>query len=47
MDDLPFVALTIYLDGLLWTGDKKLLKGLAVKGFEKTISTEELIGQMK
>jgi len=33
--DLLFVALTIELDGLLWTGDKELLKGLKRKGFEK------------
>jgi predicted nucleic acid-binding protein len=33
--DLLFVALAIELDGLLWTGDKELLKGLKSKGFEK------------
>lgn len=33
--DLLFVALTIELDGLLWTGDKELLKGLKRKGFEQ------------
>lgn len=33
--DLLFVALTIELDGLLWTGDKELLKGLKSKGFEQ------------
>ncbi len=32
--DLLFVALTIELEGLLWTGDKELLKGLKRKGFE-------------
>ncbi len=31
--DIPFVALTIELDGMLWTGDKKLKKGLIKKGF--------------
>jgi len=33
--DLLFVALTIELDGLLWTGDKELLRGLIRKGFEQ------------
>ena len=31
--DTPFVALTYELNALLWTGDKKLIKGLTVKGF--------------
>jgi predicted nucleic acid-binding protein len=31
----PFVALTIFLDGYLWTGDKKLKKSLEKKGFDK------------
>lgn len=31
--DTPHVALTIELDGLLWTGDKKLKEGLQRKGF--------------
>lgn len=32
--DTPFLALTIHLDGLLWTGDKTLKGGLRAKGFE-------------
>ena len=32
--DSPHVALTLKLDGLLWTGDKKLKMGLQNKGFE-------------
>lgn len=31
--DTPFVALTIELKALLWTGDKKLKEGLKKKGF--------------
>lgn len=31
--DMLFVALTIELDGLLWTGDTKLRAGLNAKGF--------------
>ena len=32
--DTPHVALTVALDGLLWTGDKKLKEGLKRKGFD-------------
>ena len=32
--DVPFVALTLEFDGLLWTGDKKLREGLQAKGFK-------------
>jgi len=42
VDDLVFGALTRHLDGLLWSGDKRLLKGLSRKGFENTITTNEL-----
>lgn len=33
--DTPFVALAIELDVPLWTGDKKLIKGLKQEGFNK------------
>lgn len=33
--DIIYIALTIEMDGLLWTGDKKLIKGLQKKGFNK------------
>jgi predicted nucleic acid-binding protein len=33
--DTPFVALTIELGALLWTGDKELKRGLAAKGFDR------------
>jgi len=33
--DTPFVALTLFLDAHLWTGDKKLKEGLKRKGFHK------------
>ena len=42
-DDTDFVALTLYLKGILWTGDKGLYTGLRNKGFEKIISTQELL----
>jgi predicted nucleic acid-binding protein len=42
MYDMPFVALALYLDAYLWTGDKILYSGLKAKGFEKVVSTQEL-----
>ena len=43
MNDLFFVALTNYLKATLWTGDKKLIKGLKSKNYKHVISTEDLI----
>ncbi|MFY0653722.1 MAG: hypothetical protein JXQ96_16880 [Cyclobacteriaceae bacterium] len=40
--DTPFLATTIELDGILWTGDKKLIEGLRKKKFDKILSTREL-----
>ncbi|BAP55920.1 nucleotide-binding protein, PIN domain-containing protein [Thioploca ingrica] len=34
-DDTLVVALTLELDGLLWTSDKKLITGLRERGFDK------------
>ncbi|MBF0288636.1 MAG: PIN domain-containing protein [SAR324 cluster bacterium] len=34
-NDIPHVALTLEIQGLLWTGDKKLKKGLEQKGFDR------------
>ena len=33
LKDTPFVALTLHLDGRLWTGDAELKAGLRAKGF--------------
>lgn len=33
--DTPHVALTLALDGVLWTGDKRLREGLIAKGFDR------------
>lgn len=41
--DTPFVALAIELQSPLWTGDKKLIKGLKKKNVDWIYSTEELI----
>jgi predicted nucleic acid-binding protein len=32
--DTPFIALSIYLNIPIWTGDKKLKEGLRLKGFD-------------
>jgi predicted nucleic acid-binding protein len=42
MDDIAFLALAELLGTKLWTGDKKLLKGLVKKGFSNFTTTEEL-----
>ncbi|MGB3588926.1 MAG: PIN domain-containing protein [Tunicatimonas sp.] len=43
IDDTEFVALAMYLDGRLWSGDKTLKKGLIKKGWNRFISVDELI----
>ena len=40
-DDIPFVALSIFLDAYLWTGDKVLYRGLINKGFDKILLTSD------
>jgi len=40
--DVSFVALNLETDGFLWTGDKKLIKGLQRKNYNKIISTDML-----
>lgn len=42
IDDTEFIALTEHLKGSLWSGDKKLQKGLKDLGWNKFISTAEL-----
>ncbi len=41
-DDIAFVALNDFMGSLLWSGDKKLLKGIESKGYDKFITTEML-----
>ena len=43
MDDIAFVAMSEYLNTDLWTGDKKLTKGLQAKGFERCVRTQDLL----
>jgi len=43
MDDIAFVALNEYLDAMLWTGDKELIKGIQKKGYMKCYTTDEIL----
>jgi len=40
--DTLYIAFCLALDGMLWTGDLKLYKGLRRKGFHNIITTSEL-----
>jgi predicted nucleic acid-binding protein len=42
LDDIDFIALTKYLKGHLWTGDKKLYAGLKKQSFKNIFNTQEL-----
>ena len=42
-DDYEFVALTDFLKGKLWTGDKPLYKHLKTKGYKNIVNTEDLV----
>ena len=47
VDDTEFVALTEHIRGKLWTGDKELAKGLRKLQWDKLISTEELLKEIR
>lgn len=47
IDDTEFVALTDYIKGKLWSGDKVLTSRLAAKGWKKTVTTKELLSMIK
>jgi len=42
-NDALFVALSQKLNAHLWTGDKVLFAGLQSQGFEKVITTEQML----
>ena len=42
IDDSDFIALTKYLKGYLWTGDKKLYNGLKEKNFKRIFNTSDI-----
>jgi predicted nucleic acid-binding protein len=41
--DIAFVALNHHLKAHLWTGDKRLIKGLLNQGYNKVLTTQALI----
>jgi len=43
IDDSDFIALTKYLKGYLWTGDKELYNGLKLKNFKRVYNSAELL----
>lgn len=43
LDDTDFVALTRYLKGSLWTGDKPLYDGLKARRFRTVYNTQDMI----
>jgi len=45
--DTPFIALTLSMNAVLWTGDKKLIAGLRKKGFNDILNTQELLQKRK
>lgn len=42
IDDIDFIALSKYLNGYLWTGDRELYNGLKSKRYLKVYNTQEL-----
>lgn len=42
MDDIPFLASAMFLDGYLWTSDKSLSKKLSNKGFKHTLNNQDI-----
>jgi predicted nucleic acid-binding protein len=43
IDDTEFVALTEYIKGKFWSGDKKLISGLTKKGWRSIVTLKELL----
>lgn len=42
VNDTAFIAINDFVKGRLWTGDKKLLSGLASKGYKRIITTDKI-----
>jgi len=42
VDDTDFLALTIYLNATLWTGDKALYNGLKANHFNNVFDTSDM-----
>ena len=45
--DIEFVALSLQTGYPIWTGDKKLVKGLKAKGFRNYILTKDLATKIR
>jgi predicted nucleic acid-binding protein len=43
LNDMVFVALNEYQKSILWTGDKALISGLKEIGYDRAITTDEMI----
>jgi predicted nucleic acid-binding protein len=43
VNDTPYIAFAKHFKCKLWTGDKKLIRGLSKKGFTSFITTDELL----
>jgi predicted nucleic acid-binding protein len=43
LNDIVFVALNEYQKSILWTGDKVLISGLKEIGYDRAITTDEMI----
>jgi predicted nucleic acid-binding protein len=41
--DAPFIALNLEMEAPLWTGDKKLIRGLNAKGVDWVLETNQII----
>jgi predicted nucleic acid-binding protein len=46
-NDFIYVALHLHTNHKIWTGDKKLIKGLRSKGYDFCITTQELKRKLK
>ena len=47
INDLVFVALNEYRKSILWSGDKVLVRGLRRLGYDKIITTDEMVNLRK
>lgn len=43
LNDIAFVVLKEFQNSVLWTGDKVLINGLKANGYERVISTQEMV----